>query len=204
MLGPLSISDSHGTLRLLCPDFTFGALKNGWSLALGIYADAAPTPQESALWQREAKVHFSDFLKCMEITFVCEKYLVDIRKRFFNSAKRCTNVDDLMNSITQVSKWEDAVGWPAPPAASLMRSLKEALLSSARSDFEFKEFLKALISCGDEAIIPWKGVPDFEEHTECQSPEAHKSFASDGVNNPHPVKRHPEKSRRKSLRNKVH
>ncbi|GMH33681.1 hypothetical protein BSKO_01515 [Bryopsis sp. KO-2023] len=145
--GPMTMADCHNMLRMVCPDFPLGPIKNAWNTALAIHIDSSDTVWEpSQQAHQAARLPFSAFFSCLEITFSYERYLMDLRKKFFDASKRCIKFSELKREICDASKREEVSGWPVPPITSLEAAVLEASSFGKQTGFEFRKLVVAL-SC---------------------------------------------------------
>lgn len=147
--GPTTISDCHSLLRMLCPDFPLGAVKNAWNTALAIYMETVLGSKAASVKKQTVCMPFSNFFTSLEITFTYERFLMVLRKKHFDSSKRCTSFEDLCQSLQLANKWADTSGWPVPSPIAVEKSISEASKGGEDRAFEFRNLVKALSCCED-------------------------------------------------------
>lgn len=147
--GPTTIADCHSLLRMLCPDFPLGAVKNAWNTALAIYTEAHLGSKAASAKKEAMCMPFSSFFTSLEVTFTYERFLMDLRKKHFDSSKHCISYEELYQTIKQAHKWAEASGWPVPCPDAAEKSLSEASKGGENRTFEFRNLVKSLSCCED-------------------------------------------------------
>ena len=138
------MGDCHSLLQLICSDFPLGSIKNAWNTALSIYTDEGNGPQERSIRRQQGRLPFADFLDCLNVTFLYERYLLELRKRFFDANKNCTDLEGLSKAIHRGEDWAGRTGWPAPSAPVLLEVVEVASEQGTQQSFEFRKVVKLL------------------------------------------------------------
>ena len=201
MAGLVKAADCHNALQLICPDFPLGPIKNAWNTALSIYSDQAETSGERLLRRQAGSLPFNTFLDCFTITFTYERFLLQLRKRFFDANKCCNDLVNLKEVNCTEDDWAANSGWPAPPANVHVDAVTQASHHGKQSSFEFRKLVKILcchsqllkvVEEENEAMLPSARVLEQGNSThdgQTETKQANKEVQDDTSGKWHPLKR---------------
>mmetsp|Transcript_7885 Transcript_7885/g.22514 ORF Transcript_7885/g.22514 Transcript_7885/m.22514 type:complete len:335 (-) Transcript_7885:213-1217(-) len=106
----VKLMDCLSMLMLLCADFPLNVVRSAFKPAAFISKGV------SQLDNSGIKVPLRIFLDCLAVTFMYERFLVEMRHEAFESkSKQFVSLPRVKESMAVVSELVAAAGWPAPP-----------------------------------------------------------------------------------------
>ncbi|KAK9812832.1 hypothetical protein WJX72_004418 [[Myrmecia] bisecta] len=142
-IGELSLEDFHSLLQLLCPDIPLRVVKSAFKAALGVW------PQAST--QGSTRLAFDRLLRCMEVTFLYERYLLDLRNHAFSGRSHLAKpAGSVREAAALVEASVTRSGWCAAPDVVIQDALQEACKAAASPSIHFDALVRAL--CASERM----------------------------------------------------
>uniref|UniRef100_A0A061RCS5 Uncharacterized protein n=1 Tax=Tetraselmis sp. GSL018 TaxID=582737 RepID=A0A061RCS5_9CHLO len=138
--------DCLSLVTLLCPDFPLNVVRAAFKPAAFISKGV------SQLENPELAVPPPTFLSCLAVTFLLERFLVEMRHEAFDSkSKQFVPAQRVKESADSVRELVESAGWPTPPG-DIMRSIVEAAADAKRC-ISFDILVRSM--CESEALCSW-------------------------------------------------
>eukprot|EP00873_Tetraselmis_striata_P022287 jgi/Tetstr1/442551/TSEL_030649.t1 len=143
----VKLMDCHSLMLMLCPDFPLNVVRSAFKPAA--FLSQGLTHLEDV----ETSVPVLDFLKCLGITFVYERFLVEMRHDAFDArSKYHVHLSAVKEVMAEVRLLVEEAGWTSPPGAIMLPLLDAA--DDAKQCVSFDMLVRAM--CGSDEL--WASI----------------------------------------------